>query len=78
MTIAEITEHFSMTRAAIKKHLIILQNGDLITVKRQGRERVNSLRTEGLQNITDWMYYFDQFWDNKFERLQQAIKNKHN
>jgi len=69
MTIAEITEQFDMTRAAIKKHLTILENGRLITVKKSGRERINSLETEGLKTVTDWLHYFDQFWDKKLDSL---------
>jgi DNA-binding transcriptional ArsR family regulator len=78
MTIAEITDQFDMTRAAIKKHLNILENGSLITVKTNGRECINSLETEGLKTITDWLSYFDQFWDKKLSLLQTAITNNEN
>jgi len=64
-----------MTRAAIKKHLTILEKGSLISVKTNGRERINSLETDGLKTVTDWLTYFDQFWDNKLNRLQTAIAN---
>jgi len=75
MTIAEITDQFDITRAAIKKHLNVLERGKLISVKANGRERINSLETDGLQEIMDWLGYFDQFWDNKLSRLQTAIEN---
>ena len=75
MTIAEITDQFDMTRAAIKKHLNILESGSLISVKTSGREKLNSLEIEGLKTITDWLTYFDQFWDTKLSRLQTVIAN---
>ena len=75
MTIAEVTDQFDMTRAAIKKHLNILETGNLISVESKGRERVNKLETNGIKTITDWLNYFDQFWDNKLENLRQAIEN---
>ena len=75
MTIADITDQFDITRAAIKKHLNILENGKLISVKTSGRERINSLETEGIKTITDWLSYFDQFWDEKLSRLKTAIAN---
>ncbi len=75
MTIAEITDQFDMTRAAIKKHLTILEKGNLISVKTKGRERINSLETDGLKTVTDWLTYFDHFWDNKLNRLQTTIAN---
>lgn len=74
MTIAEVTDQFDMTRAAIKKHLNILESGNLISVEIKGRERVNKLETKGIKNITDWLNYFDQFWDIKLDKLRQAIE----
>ena len=74
MTIAEVTSQFSMTRAAIKKHLNILENGRLISVESNGRERINKLETAGMKTITDWLAYFEQFWDTKLDSLRDAIE----
>lgn len=78
MTIAEITDQFDMTRAAIKKHLNVLESGSLISVKTNGRERINTLEAQGLKTITDWLSYFDQFWDTRLSRLQAAIAENEN
>ena len=43
MTIAQVAQHFDMTRAAVKKHLTVLSDGGLIHVQQSGRERINSL-----------------------------------
>ncbi|MEB8431179.1 metalloregulator ArsR/SmtB family transcription factor [Cocleimonas sp. KMM 6892] len=75
MTIKEVSEHFDMTRAAVKKHLTILQQGNLISIEKSGRERINSLKPEGLKTVTNWMAYFDSFWDQKLNNLQQAMTN---
>ena len=73
MTIAEITDGFDMTRAAIKKHLDVLQSCSLISVNKKGRESINTLEAQGLKTIIDWLSYFDQFWDTKLNRLQTVI-----
>lgn len=73
MTIGEVASQFDMTRAAIKKHLIILEEGRLISVHARGRERVNRLEPEGLKPVSDWVGYFSQFWDDRLSRLQNAI-----
>lgn len=74
MTIKEVSSHFEMTRAAVKKHLNILEKGDLIEVRKQGRERLNILKPEGLRSVNDWMKYFDRYWDVKLNQLELAIK----
>ncbi len=73
MTIAEVASHFEITRAAIQKHLVILEEGALISVRKKGRERINRLEPQSLKQVSDWLAYFDQFWDNKLANLQQII-----
>lgn len=73
MTIGEVANHFDMTRAAIKKHLTILEQGRLISVQVRGRERINRLEPDGLKPIADWVGYFSRFWDDRLARLQNAI-----
>lgn len=74
MTIAEVAEQFDMTRAAVKKHLTILQEGHLITVEVSGRTRVNSLNKNGFKPVFDWLRHFDSFWDDRLSALQSAIE----
>ena len=74
MTIAEVAENFEMTRAAVKKHLSILNDGDLISVRVSGRSRVNALNPDGLKHVFDWFGYFDAFWDDRLTALKSEIE----
>ncbi len=76
MTIGEIAAEFPITRAAVKKHLNMLEEGQLISVHPSGRERINRLQPQGLKNVTEWMSYFDQFWDDKLSALQDVFNNQ--
>jgi DNA-binding transcriptional ArsR family regulator len=74
MTIAEVAENFDMTRAAVKKHLTILQDGNLISVETVGRSRLNTLNPDGLRLVNDWFGYFDSFWDGHLNTLKSEIE----
>jgi predicted ArsR family transcriptional regulator len=78
MTIAEVSENFDMTRAAVKKHLTILQEGKLISVKTRGRERVNRLEPKAMQPVSEWINYFSQFWDERLAALKHEIEKGRN
>ncbi|MBL4739595.1 MAG: winged helix-turn-helix transcriptional regulator [Sneathiella sp.] len=78
MTIAEVSAHFDMTRAAVKKHLIILEEGELISARRMGRETLNRLEPEGLKTVANWVNYFSGFWNIKLQNLQSAIEEEGN
>ena len=74
MTIGEVAGHFEMTRPAVKKHLVILEEGNLITTKQRGRERVNRLKPDGLKHAADWLNAFDRFWDTRLAALKNAVE----
>ena len=74
MTIAEVSENFLMTRAAVKKHLTILSDGNLITTRVRGRSRLNTLNVDGLKQVFDWFEFFDTFWDDRLNTLKREIE----
>ena len=74
MAIAQVAGNFDMTRAAVKKHLTVLSDGGLITVRAQGRERYNTLNPNAFAPIRDWLSFFDAFWDARLTDLKSAIE----
>ncbi len=73
MAIGEVSQKFEITRGAVKKHLTILEEGHLISVHPRGRERINRLEPEGLKSASQWLEHFSRFWDEKLDKLQQAL-----
>lgn len=76
MTIGEVVDQFDMTRGAVKKHLTILEQGNLISVHVNGRERINKLEPRGLKSVAEWFNYFDKFWDVNLSNLKKVIEQK--
>ncbi|GAB5438170.1 ArsR/SmtB family transcription factor [Falsiruegeria mediterranea] len=76
MTIAQVSDQFDMTRAAVKKHLTMLSDGGLITTEVRGRERLNRLNPAGLAPVFDWLSFFDRFWDARLNDLKTAIEGE--
>lgn len=74
MTIIEVAQNFQITRAAVKKHLLILSEGNLITMRTEGRTKVNALNPDGLKQMADWFTFFDTFWDDRLATLKTEIE----
>ncbi|WP_018997196.1 ArsR/SmtB family transcription factor [Hirschia maritima] len=72
--IGEIASEFEMTRPAVAKHLKILKEGDLISITEAGRERIHSLNPTPLKSASDWLNFFDQFWDDKLTQLKTQVE----
>ena len=73
-SIAEVADHFEITRTAVKKHLQVLEEGDLISVRTEGRTRVSKLNPAALKRADDWMQFFNAYWDDRLGALGNALK----
>lgn len=73
-TVAEVASHFDMTRAAVKKHLVVLEEGRIITSQTKGRERINRLNPMALKDAFDWLGHFEHFWDARLTALREAAE----
>ncbi len=76
MTVAQVAVQFPMTRAAVKKHLTVLEQGDLILIEARGRERINRLNPAGLHPVTSWIDALDAAWDTRLAALKSAIEKE--
>ncbi len=63
----KLTPHFEMGRTAVSKHLNILNEANLVTKRRVGRETRYQFNAVALQEVKDWISYYEQFWtENAF------------
>jgi DNA-binding transcriptional ArsR family regulator len=60
-TLNELCEGLAMTRQAVTKHLVILEEANLVTTHKQGREKLHYLNPVPIHQI-------GERWIKKFER----------
>jgi DNA-binding transcriptional ArsR family regulator len=75
LPISEITSHFTMSRTAIAKHLQILTEAELVSGRKVGREKRYRLQPESLQELKQWLSFYEQFWSNKLTKLKHVVEN---
>ncbi|MFI5237683.1 MAG: ArsR/SmtB family transcription factor [Ignavibacteriales bacterium] len=76
LTLNGVAENFRISRPAISKHIKILEECGLVTINQQGRERICKLNAEPLNEVYDWLAYFDKFWDKKLNSLKNILEKK--
>jgi DNA-binding transcriptional ArsR family regulator len=74
LPIASITSHFPLSRTAVNKHLHVLADAGLVRPRKAGRETRYSLQLEPLQEVQQWLSYFELYWDNKLAALQRYVE----
>ncbi|MCD1258412.1 helix-turn-helix transcriptional regulator [Paenibacillus athensensis] len=72
----ELLMPFDMGRTAVSKHLAILKEAGLVNDRKVGRETRYQLNAAPLQEIQDWVAFYEKFWKQKFILLQQLLQEE--
>ena len=73
LSITQIADQFDISRQGITKHLKILQQAGLLDMSSQGRERYCMANAGPLKEVRDWVMHYEQFWDDKLNRLEKYL-----
>jgi DNA-binding transcriptional ArsR family regulator len=68
-----VAEKFDVSRPAISKHIKILTECGLITIKQQGRHRYCEAKLEKLNEVSDWVEQYKKFWTQKLDALETYL-----
>lgn len=59
----------------VSKHLAVLREVGLVSVRRQGRERYYRVNAEGIKAVHDWTKMFEKFWESQLERIKRRAES---
>jgi DNA-binding transcriptional ArsR family regulator len=65
-----VAEKFDISRPAISKHIKILTECGLITIKQQGRHRYCEAQLDKLNEVSGWVEQYRKFWTQKLDALE--------
>ena len=76
LSITQLSSHFEISRQGISKHIQLLVDADMINIEQQGRERICYAQASALKEIKEWLSFYDIFWDNKLDALENHLNKK--
>jgi DNA-binding transcriptional ArsR family regulator len=68
-----VAEKFHISRPAISKHIKILTECGLITIKQEGRHRYCQAKLDKLNEVSDWVEQYRTFWTQKLDALESYL-----
>jgi DNA-binding transcriptional ArsR family regulator len=74
----DVVQSLGITQPQVSKHLRVLREVGLVSVRGSGRERIYRLNAEQLKPIHDWVQTFEQFWDHHLDRIKQRAERMAN
>src|ERR671931_1319410 len=71
--IVELARHYSMSFAAVQKHIAILERAGLVTKARVGRRKVVRTNLEALLVARRLLDQYEELWRGRFDRMNELI-----
>lgn len=67
-SVNEIAELLDLKQPQVSKHLRVLREVELVSVRKTGQQRLYRLQGERIKPIHDWVKPFEQLWNERFDR----------
>jgi DNA-binding transcriptional ArsR family regulator len=74
--VGQIMARLRIAQPAVSKHLGVLRKVGLVSVSKQGRQRLYRLNAQELKPVHDWAKKFEEFWTHQLDRIKHRAEQK--
>lgn len=72
-SISELAGHYSMSFAAVQKHIAVLERAGLVTKHRVGRRKIVRTNVEKLRIARRLLDRYEELWRGRIDRMSQLV-----
>jgi DNA-binding transcriptional ArsR family regulator len=69
----ELVERLRLSQPGVSKHLRVLREAGLVSVRPDGRQRWYGLRAEPLAELDAWLAPYREFWGGRLDALERHL-----
>ncbi len=73
LSVSELVGVLDVPQPLVSKHLRVLREVGIVTVREDGRQRLYRLNGSALKPIYDWVKDFEQLWSERFARMDIVL-----
>jgi DNA-binding transcriptional ArsR family regulator len=73
LPVNDLVEQLGLAQPQVSKHLRVLREVDLVSVRDEGRQRMYRINGGPLKPIADWLANFEALWSERFDRLDAVL-----
>jgi DNA-binding transcriptional ArsR family regulator len=72
----EIVERFDVSKAAISKHVKVLEQVSIVEREVKGRNHTCRLNAEAMQQAHAWLDAYEKFWSARLDKLKRVLERR--
>jgi len=70
----DIVVELGWSQPVVSKHLGVLKEVGLVSMRKNGRQRLYRLEGEQFKPLHDWVVDFKELWEERFDRLDEYLR----
>ena|SRR5205823_15069794 len=74
--VAEIVASLRLRQPSVSKHLRVLRNVGLVSVRRDGRQKLYRTNSEAIRPLHEWAATFERFWRHQLVRVKERAERQ--
>jgi DNA-binding transcriptional ArsR family regulator len=74
--VGELVDNLGLTQPTVSKHLRVLKEAGLVTVRADAQRRLYRIRPEPLAELDDWLEPYRQLWATHLDRLEDHLDRR--
>ena len=74
LAVNEVVEALDLGQPSVSKHLKVLKEADLVTVRQRGRQRFYAGNPGALESVHRWVGTFERFWNHQLDAVEQRAQ----
>lgn len=75
-SVSELVDLLSLSQPGISKHLRILREAGLVSLRKDAKHHMYRLNPNPLQEAHHWLEPYRQFWSDKLDELEKHLDQK--
>jgi DNA-binding transcriptional ArsR family regulator len=72
-SVSDLARSYSMSFAAVQKHVAVLDRAGLVTKRKRGRQQLVTSNVEAIRNARRCLDHFEQIWLVRLERFGELL-----
>jgi DNA-binding transcriptional ArsR family regulator len=74
LAVNDLVEVLDLDQPSVSKHLRVLREVDLVTVRRDGRRRLYSANADALEPVQEWVRQCERMWNRHLDRVKERAE----
>ena len=73
-SVGELVERLELTQPSTSKHLRVLRDAGLVTVRQDRQRRVYAVDPQPLVELHSWLARYRRLWDDRLDALERRLE----